>query len=315
MTGQITSPSMLSLELVALVVGVSMLLGAADVIRQPGWAWKRAEESKAAYFILVLLIPIIGLGVYAFSARPKLVALAAAGPEGALPSDELEGQEVVGEDHGGVDQPTVIVDRSEAIADRAEVIVPVVTVDRSEAIVDQPEVIVPVVTVDQPAAHVDQPAAHVDQPAAHVDQPAVIVDQPAAMTSGTFGFDTLYREADTLGQAETHDNHPPVPEPAPPAPPAPAVQAGPMEISSTFFSNEGGHSRSGHLPHLTLTRARTYRPKQRTSLGLPDDETPVVPAGWKNDPTERHQFRYWDGFHWTENVADAGNQSRDPVSS
>ena len=88
-----------------------------------------------------------------------------------------------------------------------------------------------------------------------------------------------------------------------------------MEISSTFFSSEGESSRSGHRPHLTLTRTRTYRPKQRTSLGVPDDETPVVPAGWKNDPTERHQFRYWDGFHWTENVADAGNQSRDPVSS
>lgn len=289
MTGQITSPSMVSLELVALVVGASMLLGAVDVIRQPGWAWQRAEESKPAYFILVLLIPIIGLGVYAFSARPKLVALAAAGREGALPSEDLEGQEVAGEAHGAVDLHEVPVDA--------------------------------VIFVDQPAAHVDpeilvdQPEVTVDQPAAHVDQPQVLVDQPAAMAPAPFGFDTLGREAGILGQAEAHDNHPPVPEPAPPAPPAPPVPVGPVEISGTFFSNEGDSTRTGHRPHLTLTRTRTYRPKQRTSLGVPDDETPVVPAGWKNDPTERHQFRYWDGFHWTENVADAGNQSRDPVSS
>jgi len=26
---------------------------------------------------------------------------------------------------------------------------------------------------------------------------------------------------------------------------------------------------------------------------------------WKADPTGRHEFRYWDGEHWTENVADA----------
>ncbi len=60
---------------------------------------------------------------------------------------------------------------------------------------------------------------------------------------------------------------------------------------------------------------RPYRPKQRVSLETPDEAAPSVPAGWKADPTGRHQFRYWDGFQWTENVADAGEQSRDSVSA
>ena len=38
-------------------------------------------------------------------------------------------------------------------------------------------------------------------------------------------------------------------------------------------------------------------------------------ARWMNDPTGRHKYRYWDGGHWTENVYDAGVESRDPVST
>ena len=42
---------------------------------------------------------------------------------------------------------------------------------------------------------------------------------------------------------------------------------------------------------------------------------PTVPSGWKVDPTGRHQFRYWDGFNWTENVADDGEEALDGVSA
>lgn len=31
-----------------------------------------------------------------------------------------------------------------------------------------------------------------------------------------------------------------------------------------------------------------------------------VPAGWYPDPARRHQQRFWDGFAWTGQVADAG---------
>lgn len=36
-------------------------------------------------------------------------------------------------------------------------------------------------------------------------------------------------------------------------------------------------------------------------------------AGWHPDPTGRHQYRYWDGSQWTDDVADAGVGAVDPV--
>jgi hypothetical protein len=33
-----------------------------------------------------------------------------------------------------------------------------------------------------------------------------------------------------------------------------------------------------------------------------------------NDPTGRHQYRFWDGGRWTENVYDAGVEARDSVT-
>ena len=87
----------------------------------------------------------------------------------------------------------------------------------------------------------------------------------------------------------------------------------PVEVSGTFFSTGSVATRTLRSP---VGLARTYRPKQRTSLAVRrGDPGRTVPAGWKADPTGRHQFRYWDGFQWTENVADAGEQSRDSVSA
>jgi hypothetical protein len=37
------------------------------------------------------------------------------------------------------------------------------------------------------------------------------------------------------------------------------------------------------------------------------------PPGWRSDPTGRHQLRYWDGTHWSDHVADRGEQSTDPI--
>ena len=36
------------------------------------------------------------------------------------------------------------------------------------------------------------------------------------------------------------------------------------------------------------------------------------PAGWHHDSTGRHEYRYWDGTRWTDDVADSGVASRDP---
>lgn len=37
-------------------------------------------------------------------------------------------------------------------------------------------------------------------------------------------------------------------------------------------------------------------------------------SSWEPDPTGRHQYRWWDGEQWTDQVADDGVQSVDPVS-
>lgn len=38
-------------------------------------------------------------------------------------------------------------------------------------------------------------------------------------------------------------------------------------------------------------------------------------AGWHPDPLQRHQYRYWSGFEWTEHVSDGGTVSGDPISA
>jgi hypothetical protein len=35
--------------------------------------------------------------------------------------------------------------------------------------------------------------------------------------------------------------------------------------------------------------------------------------GWHPDPTRRHHYRYWDGAQWTDDVADGGVTSTDPI--
>lgn len=40
---------------------------------------------------------------------------------------------------------------------------------------------------------------------------------------------------------------------------------------------------------------------------------PRQKAGWRSDPTGRHEYRWWDGRQWTNQVADRGVQSTDEV--
>jgi hypothetical protein len=231
MTGQIAGPSTFSLELVGIIIGASMIVGAIDVIRQPGWAWKRAEESKAAYFVLVVLVPLIGLAMYVSRARPEVAKIAAGGRAASLPFERFGG----------------------------------------DAAPKQREDGWPVGTNAAPTGFGSFGAT-------------TVVDGHVLLTGGGTDVSEL------------------VDEPAP------------VDVSSTFFST-GSMATHTLRPPAGLTRTRTYRPKQRTSLATTNEPAPTVPAGWKADPTGRHQFRYWNGFQWTENVADAGAQSRDKVSA
>jgi actin-like ATPase involved in cell morphogenesis len=38
-------------------------------------------------------------------------------------------------------------------------------------------------------------------------------------------------------------------------------------------------------------------------------------AGWQTDPTGRHEYRYWDGAGWSDDVSDSGVVSTDPMLS
>jgi hypothetical protein len=40
---------------------------------------------------------------------------------------------------------------------------------------------------------------------------------------------------------------------------------------------------------------------------------PAPPGEWREDPTGRHQLRYWDGELWTEHVADGEAQGTDAI--
>ena len=36
-------------------------------------------------------------------------------------------------------------------------------------------------------------------------------------------------------------------------------------------------------------------------------------SGWHRDPTARHEYRYWDGARWTDDVSDRGVTATDPM--
>lgn len=45
----------------------------------------------------------------------------------------------------------------------------------------------------------------------------------------------------------------------------------------------------------------------------PSSPPPETPAAWLADPAERHQFRWWDGAQFTDQVADDGVPGADPI--
>jgi hypothetical protein len=43
--------------------------------------------------------------------------------------------------------------------------------------------------------------------------------------------------------------------------------------------------------------------------------TPITPAGWYPDPTQRFEQRYWNGSQWTADVVRGGVQAIDPAGA
>lgn len=263
MTAQLAATT-IPLGLAIVAIAASMVAGVADVLRLPGWAWRKAEEPKIAYVALVGLLPVAGLAMYVVRARAKVKDVALAGRAASLPFERF------GDGAPPMDE--------EQVAEAPEPI---------QLVALQPD-LSPAVTM----------------------APMTSLSSVVAGPSPSPGPVTV-APAGTL-------------EPVAEQPAAAAEPGGePVTVGGdTFFSTRSGHgsgavaptaTRSLRLPASLASLAnRPYRPRQRESLAE-ERLTPAVPAGWKADPTGRHQFRYWNGSHWTENVADAGVQDRDAV--
>jgi len=71
---------------------------------------------------------------------------------------------------------------------------------------------------------------------------------------------------------------------------------------------------------LLAVRSQSVLPVRARPAPAPAPPPPVAAPtaapgapGWAADPYGRHQWRYWDGNRWTEQVADGSAQSTDPA--
>ncbi|MDN5779149.1 MAG: DUF2510 domain-containing protein [Humibacillus sp.] len=79
------------------------------------------------------------------------------------------------------------------------------------------------------------------------------------------------------------------------------------QVAAGFPTTQAAPAASTHPP----PRA----PSSDSGVFAPPPPPPgaQVPADWMPDPTARHEFRYWTGSDWSDQVADAGRQQQDPV--
>jgi hypothetical protein len=56
-----------------------------------------------------------------------------------------------------------------------------------------------------------------------------------------------------------------------------------------------------------------WRSRTRAKTDLFASLESALKGGWLPDPFGRAELRYWDGYDWTQDVADAGRQRIDPV--
>jgi hypothetical protein len=226
MSGQFAAVSTVSLALVGVIALIALIFGLVDILRMPGWAWKRSGKSRVLALVLVIVIPVIGVVIYVFTLREPVASLAAGGKAATLPFDGTGG------------------------------------------------------------------AAGTRQ----------VADRPTGTASPPVGFGSFGAASPPVGYNPFGAVSPPVGGASPPygrsSPPV-----------------GGGGRQPVYQQPITLTQEFKPSQPQRVVAAPAPAPKPTVPSGWKADPTGRHQFRYWDGFKWTENVADSGVQSTDPVTA
>jgi hypothetical protein len=366
------TPIDLVLAIVAAVVLTSVVLGTIDVLRQPGWAWRAAGEPKWLSLALVVLLPGVGLAIYVFGARPKVVTVAAAGRAANLPFERFGDRQALATENAwsiqSLAQPTTLGsfgERRPARTVRASG--PEVT-PAPAAFFDDPDLQPAVaVAVAEPQPAVAAPEPQPAEPAAPAIAVAGGAEPPSIRIPGSLGRPyhprqrTSFDEGDSLatvaaqilgathGPEERPAAVPTAPETpvpamsfgAPPAPSGPPTDGGQVSVGQvpgpTFAAPAPAHGFGHRAPALAVDRATALqlsaapvatpgspeifrpRPDQVAPLGVGGGtavavvQAPTMAARWLPDPTGRHQYRYWDGGCWTENVYDAGVESRDPV--
>jgi len=69
----------LSVAVLVGAVAVTTLVGIVDLVRMPGWAWKKAGRSKLLNLAMVVLLPGVGTVLYVFGTRRSVAPIASTG--------------------------------------------------------------------------------------------------------------------------------------------------------------------------------------------------------------------------------------------
>lgn len=364
------TPSLLDIVLAMLAAAVltSVVLGTIDVLRQPGWAWRAAGEPKWLSLMLVLLLPGVGLAIYMFGARPKVVTVAAAGRAANLPFERFGDRPALATENTrsiqALAQPTMLGSFGERRPNRTvrasgpDVAVPAA----GAAFFRDPDLLPVGATTAQPQAPAAAVAIATEEPSIRIPGSLGRPYNPVQRTSLPEGKSLASVAARILGATEERiagtDPAPATPATPPPSlsfgpPAAPVSQvptggaepvAGPVagqaagQVAGPTFTAPAAAHGFGHRPaaHATAARATSLqlgaapvatpgtpeifrpRPEAVTPIGGGQATAvvvlPTMAQRWLPDPTGRHQYRYWDGRSWTENVYDAGVESRDDVT-
>jgi len=305
----------LSLVLITGIVAVAVVFGAVDLLRQPTWAWRAAGESKTISLLLVLLLPGVGLAIYVFGARPKVVEIAAAGRAAALPFERFADRAATAVESGRAIQALAL---STTRGSFGETIVRPIRASGAAAgppagagFFDDPDLLPVGVAAGSAGTLVSAPDAPVaTEPTIRIPTQAGRPYNPkqrVSLDEGPIG-------AESLASAAAHvASGPPAGDGGgravaalrAPRPVAAAIVGVPLP---TMAAPRVGTS----TPEIFRARPRSVAP---IAGSAPDTTAPqaTMAARWMNDPTGRHQYRYWDGSQWTENVYDAGVESRDRV--
>jgi hypothetical protein len=312
-----------SLSLVAGIVALSVVIGAADLLRQPTWAWRAADEPKIVCLLLVVLLPGVGLAIYGFGARPKVVEIARNGRAASLPFERFGDRTNTG-----------------VASDRAIQALAATTTRGSFGEANARPIRTNQGTVGTPAI-VPARATYFDDPdvvsISATDFLAaggmVAAPMPTETVTG-LPPETLIRIPGQVGKAynprqRTSLDEGPLREPSlaeltTEIAPDGTFGGGPASASRPVPQPVGAGSMAAGMSTMPAPRIGTSTPE--IFRARPNPVAPIAGSGaaasaplssvaarWMNDPTGRHQHRYWDGGQWTENVYDAGVESRDPV--